>query len=670
MKHTKRTNRTKHKKKRQGGGLWNSFKKGSSYTYKTIRNTPSNIYNASKSVYNNRGNLMQSAKDVAGSKYLFSLIANPSNVHRMLFKNAYFINFINFNQIEKLYCQRQQPNCVVLKEGHLYSNNPIVVNNANNINQIKMADQKELINSGALEEQQKSHVTPQEANKINDIIIEAEIKSDDMDSQISSHGFLNETMERVNLSKSLKRLAFAKLNDALLTDDMRKNTIDPTYINFKPEYICFFELLTTYKYQVHRCLWYGGWFEWSFITNEMNNFILVNPELSKDFLSELWGTAGFLKIMYKYPQDNRDKIINAIKNGKEQEVLEETNSEGSSMAEKKIQETDKTDAMEDQQAVQKQSRFGRYASTIKRGINYLGQSVGSALGTNISKWRVIRALLKYYDIDPDKYNLNILKRTGIIKKNYPLFMDREARKAVLTAINIFTKYRNIRLNNSNINLITENYELTKENMDNTTLDQLLNKLMTFNIDLNGGSKCTRKRGKINRRIKMSGGSALFFNNIKFIFNNTFKLMVKDQLNNVGNFMGDNPLKIELVAKFLSDIVRCVAMMAINLCFTLANLALGKIVAGPVSPNTPHCYLSNLMYMYILFKMRILDTSKVNILQSMTTGKIPEAHGIALDENVPIGKYIPDNETNMVEMMPMGKGPTANEENNIPVANPV
>ena len=38
------------------------------------------------------------------------------------------------------------------------------------------------------------------------------------------------------------------------------------------------------------------------------------------------------------------------------------------------------------------------------------------MGTNVSKYRVYRKLLKYFDIDPGKYNMNLLKRTGVLKQ--------------------------------------------------------------------------------------------------------------------------------------------------------------------------------------------------------------------------------------------------------------
>jgi hypothetical protein len=83
---------------------------------------------------------LKSLKNITSSpKYVFSLLANPSNVHRILFKNAYFIEFINFEHILKLYCgepkkiyrYKELPEeCVVLKKGYLFSKNKEVVANS------------------------------------------------------------------------------------------------------------------------------------------------------------------------------------------------------------------------------------------------------------------------------------------------------------------------------------------------------------------------------------------------------------------------------------------------------------------------------------------------------------------------------------------------------------
>ena len=85
-------------------------------------------------------NSLKSLKNISSSpKYVFSLLANLSNVHRILFKNAYFIEFINFEHILKLYCgepkkiyrDKELPEkCVVLKKGYLFSKDKEVVANS------------------------------------------------------------------------------------------------------------------------------------------------------------------------------------------------------------------------------------------------------------------------------------------------------------------------------------------------------------------------------------------------------------------------------------------------------------------------------------------------------------------------------------------------------------
>lgn len=595
-------------------GMFNSAKNLSSRAYNSTANVTSKAY---KSIGDTTKKLAKSGVDVLNSKYLFSLIVNPSSVHRMLFKNSHFITFIDFPQIQRLYCKGQQPNCVILKDGYLYSNNPTVVNSANNPAEIRRNNEEALIESGSMKAQQDANISKDEANKMNNIILNAEEEADKLDeafdNKVSNYGFIGQT---------INRLAFAKLNDALLTDNMAKVTpgnplYDPDYISFKPGYQPLFEFFTTYKYQVNRTLHYGGWKEWLYITEEMRKLFLEEPGLQQDFLNIIWLTSGIFKVIAQVMKgkETKDKILNAVKSGTEDAVANNINEKESLAADQKNQQIENTDNTE----VQEQSRIGRFTSTVKNGLYATGRMISSAVGP-IYKWRVIRCLLKYYDIDPDKYNFNLLKRTGILKKNYPLFMEREAKKAIQIAINNLRNNRNSFIKNVNLRLMDNSYM-------NKSLDQLLNELMTYNSNTNNryggknknGAKKTRKNGITRgRRINnMSGGNMTFFTNIKFIFNNTYKLMIREQMNSFKNFISTNPEGAHLIAELYAEIVRCLSWMTITLCLTLGNMLIGK-TGLPIS--MPACYISNAMYMMFIFKMRILDLDKINIIEKVTRGE--------------------------------------------------
>jgi len=622
--------RTRNKKVKKGAGIFDNFRSYGSRAYNATRKTT--------------GVLAKSGMDVLKSKYLFTLLANPSSVHRMLFKNGNFIEFIDFPQIERLYCgpqqQPQQQSCIVMRNGYLYSNNPEVVNSANNQTENMQRDNRELIESGANTTAQQTNTPPAIAAQVNQALINAEIASEKLEDEMNNqqvipaqqtnNTFMNSLTNITSgitsgltnsvkstgqfMSDAINRLSFAKLNDALLTDDMSKVVSNPEYISFKQGYEPLFEVFSTFKYQVQRTLWSGGWSEWMFIIKEMIILINNNPQLMSIFSTMIWETTGSIKIIQLFLKKSSkavaDKLSNAIANPNIiEEEKQEINAQESAKATQKNRQDENEQNVEDRQ----QSRFSRFARTMKRGI----QSIGSALGTNVSKYRAIRVLIKYYDIDPDKYNFNILKRTGILKKNYPLFMDREARKAVQIAINNCRMKGNVRITN-----ITPLNPSDKSYL-NKTLDQLLNELMAFNTDANTssryGGRRSRKNGRTNRRVR--GGGSLFFDNIKFIFSETYKLMIQEQMNQLGMFMNNDPTRIQTVALLFSRMIRGLLMASFSLCMTLGNMMLGKFATfGAISISTPHCYIANSMFFYIFFMLLSLDMDKVNILKHVMYGE--------------------------------------------------
>lgn len=531
--------------------------------------------NTSKSIMQNSSNILSGVKNITSSKkYLLTLIANPSNTHRMLFKNAHFINYIPETQVKKMYCKNKNPDCVILKDGYLYTNNLALAKEINS----KKADMVDV------PPEKDTNISPNDEMMVNanlDKIITIEDRNES-----------NNPSTETTFTKELKRLDFTLLNDALLTDDKSKLN-DPTtnYISFKDEFTDIFKFFHIFKMQIHRALWYMGWNDLTFIIKEMTDFISINKELSDIFLQELWGTFGLMKIFNNFSPDKIEKIKKTINAGDSaiQSELNKVNQQGE-------QESAKQGANEE-------NKNDDNTRNLQQGLS-----------KNLDKYMVIRNLLKYYDFDADQYNLNLIKRVGILKKNYPLFMTEEVKITLQIAI--------ANLENNRGKRITK-VKLFLPPKTNDTIDMLLNKLMMYNsynpTPKNQNNKTYNVGGNKNRKnktrkISKKGGGSLFFENVKIIFKETYHFMVRRIMMNLRTYISNNdPKRIENVAKFFAELVRCVSMMTITLCMTMLNYAL-IAVGSPVA--SPHCIISNLIFMYMLLKMRILDSKNIKIIDNL------------------------------------------------------
>ena len=90
-------------------------------------------------------------------------------------------------------------------------------------------------------------------------------------------------------------------------------------------------------------------------------------------------------------------------------------------------------------------------------------------------------------------------------------------------------------------------------------------------------------------------------------------MIDNQIDNINAYTSENPQNTEYVAKFFAEIMKCLAMMTITSCLTLANYALYGL---PLPVSMPHCIISNLMYMYVVFKMRLINMDQINVMEKM------------------------------------------------------
>ena len=224
----------------------------------------------------------------------------------------------------------------------------------------------------------------------------------------------------------------------------------------------------------------------------------------------------------------------------------------------------------------------------------------------------MRKLLQYYDIDPQKYNMNLLKTTGFLKKNYPLFMEREARIALETALSCLTENdhsnENIKANYYRISSVFTN-DIVNDN--EYSLDILINDILK--IKIRGGYPMKNKTRKSYK------GGLVFTRVLNNIFKTCSRLMVQKQLESIEYLMNTKPPEIIPVAKFISDVMAC-AMNSNNiLCATLLNFGLLPFLPA----GTPHCILSSIAAILILDKLDYLGRRDIKKTKDTTISNLHE-----------------------------------------------
>jgi hypothetical protein len=440
---------------------------------------------------------------------------------------------------------------------------------------------------------------------------------------------------------------------------------------------------------VNRALWYGGWNNWTIIINEMREFISNNDDIAIEYKNILWGTSGALKFLQQIFGNNNNNTVMSIIKGLTPEYINKLYTTNEKHAYKQL-ESDENDIPDVENRQYKESMFKNITRKVRSYADKVGEQISKTLVTNISKYRVIRKLLHYYDIDPGKYNMNILKKTNLLKPNYTVFMEREAKKAIFIAIynlktNLNNKITNVIVDESEILTSYNNHFNTIDDMINKygfSLDDLLEILMKYNLNTNdiinieqneivqenikkfvnclvahnntpdeyGETKqnfdntkycnkeyySTRSGGdKSRKNHKMKGGSMLFFYNLNIIFKETYKQMIKNQfayiqqISNSGNTEYKNN-----ISKFFAQITRDTLFMSLSLCSTPLS-----IVSYTFGGVTPHCVISNSMALYFLFTMRIInkneyivksdEVDKFNIGEELTEYENPNEPPITL-----------------------------------------
>jgi len=508
-----------------------------------------------------------------------------------------------------------------------------------------------------------------------------------------NHKYYNQADD--SILKTLKRFDFSKLNDAIITDGENEENNKSAIFFWQPE---LFEFFHTYKYQVNRALWYGGWNNWTIIINEMREFISNNDDIAIEYKNILWGTSGALKFLQQIFGNNNNNTVMSIIKGLTPEYINKLYTTNEKHAYKQL-ESDENDIPDVGNRQYKESMFKNITRKVRSYADKVGEQISKTLGTNISKYRVIRKLLHYYDIDPGKYNMNILKKTNLLKPNYTAFMEREAKKAIFIAIynlktNLNNKITNVIVDESEILTSYNNHFNTIDDMINKygfSLDDLLEILMKYNLNTNdiinieqneivqenikkfvnclvahnntpdeyGETKqnfdntkycnkeyySTRRGGdKSRKNHKMKGGSMLFFYNLNIILKETYKQMIKNQFAYIQRICnsGNSEYKNN-ISKFLAQITRDTLFMSLSLCSTPLS-----IVSYTFGGVTPHCVISNSMALYFLFTMRIInkneyivksdEVDKFNIGEELTEYENPNEPPITLldiyNQNIP------------------------------------
>jgi hypothetical protein len=105
----------------------------------------------------------------------------------------------------------------------------------------------------------------------------------------------------------------------------------------------------------------------------------------------------------------------------------------------------------------------------------------------------------------------------------------------------------------------------------------------------------------NKTRKYYKGGIVFTKVLNNIFKQCSRLMVQKQLTNIESLIINEPQETIPVAKFISDVMACAMNSGNILCFTAANFGLMPFLPA----GTPHCILSNIAAILVLYKLDYL-----------------------------------------------------------------
>jgi len=220
-------------------------------------------------------------------------------------------------------------------------------------------------------------------NKIKDTdknLLELKTQKDILENQMNAiyekynHKYYDEKDD--SILKTLKRFDFSKLNDAIITDVENEENNNSAIFFWQPE---LFEFFHTYKYQVNRALWYGGWNSWSVIINEMSKFISKNDDIAIEYKNILWGTSGALKFLQQIFGNNNNNNIMSIIKGLTPEYIQKLFITNQKNAYKQLESDDNNNMPDVDNAQYKQPMFTNITRKIRSYADKVGEQISKTL---------------------------------------------------------------------------------------------------------------------------------------------------------------------------------------------------------------------------------------------------------------------------------------------------
>jgi hypothetical protein len=451
--------------------------------------------------------LVNTLRESASAKFLITRIINPANPDRILFKNAFFLEFIDEDEVKnKIYKNERIKIVEQCNKYYIYKEEYINGQNANN-------NDNTTTNFNPIKEVDTVHITTEE---INNNLDKLERKDNEIKDNIQN--FLEDKPRNCfSIKDTLNRKPFSKLNDTPLVD--RDLIDDPSkkYNNKYKDCIGFYEvfdplykILHIYKYQINRVLWtpsemiYFKRIKYLFkkIYEMINNNASLKPVFLKVFKLSLLASS-IRNPNAKHSFENKSK-----EDEEEEEKLVETEVEEENAKEANLDKvTDKDEKSDGGQAMK-----------------------GGEL--NLGEINITGILLKFYDIDPPYTNTNSLKYIlPVLRKKFPPFMEREAKFAIKTAIKLLQQeklkqqekngvFSGIYTITDQINQIKITHPFSEESEkeeDIATLIKVLNDLNPgkhIKQQTGGTMKLRRHKQKKSKKTRKIYGSGDFFNNLR------------------------------------------------------------------------------------------------------------------------------------------------------------
>ena len=431
----------------------------------------------------------QTLREASSAKFLITRIINPANPDRLLYKNAFFLQFIDEEKVKSIYSN--EPVEIVEQCGSYY------------IYKQKYLDPKNTNNStSAIEVETKNPLNNNDVEKATDKLEKEEDKQDEKE-EATKEFILDKPRNCFSVSDTLNRKSFSPLNDAPLVDRELIENESALYSNcicFAKDFDPLYKIFHIYKYQINRVLWTPSEMIYfkriSYLLHSIYTMINNNDDLKSQIKEELKMTLLISSLMgssaneFAVNGDNTSKVV----------------------LENEIKQNDND------------TNTDNNTDNNNNNNNNNDTNITNQNGGGLSEINITGILLKFYDIDPPFMNTNSLKYILPLTKKFPPFMKREAIYALQTAIEILQPGNNNNQNDNSENPFVVNQKKVREivntkrqsptipNADLTgEIKTLIINLNALNSgkDIQGGNKTRRyRRNKNNRKTKRRGGGWL------------------------------------------------------------------------------------------------------------------------------------------------------------------